>query len=318
MKNFILIIMLFLGFQIAHAQDQTAVFSHYHITPILISPAAAGFSESHQIQMNVRTQWVGFPGAPKTYGVSYNGPIGSTFGFGTGILSESIGNLTNFRYQMNFALRVKPRNTKFKGAFGFSTEFFRQRLANSVVENEFYEDGDEVIDQAIDGRRIFDASMGFWGSYGDARTDKGLTYFGLTFSNLIVAKVGDIATTGDNQGSFFKFVIFNVGHIFDVDAYNFKLEPSLMIRSLQNVPFQADFNIKGSFLEEKLVAGLSYRSGSGDAIGLLLGTKVSSFNLFYSYDVSFSRFQKYNSGSHEVTIAFDFKSGKKKYDRSRY
>ncbi|RMG79230.1 MAG: type IX secretion system membrane protein PorP/SprF, partial [Bacteroidetes bacterium] len=305
MKNLLPLIAILFCLQIAHAQEQIAVFSHYHISPILISPAAAGFSESHQIQMNARTQWVGFPGAPKTYAVNYNGPVGSTFGFGAGVLSESIGNITNFRTQLNFALRLQPRNSKLKGAFGFSTEFYRRKLADSVRDSEFFEPDDEIILQSIDGSRIFDASMGVWGTYGDPKYDRGLTYFGLTFSNLVVAKVGDIATTAENQGSFFKFVIFNVGHIFDVDAYNFKLEPSLMIRSVQNVPFQADFNIKGSFLDEKLVAGLSYRSGSGDAIGLLLGTKVSSFNLFYSYDVSFSRFQKYNSGSHEVTIAFD-------------
>lgn len=310
MKNLILFIGLMLSIHIAQGQEQTAVFSHYHLNPILISPAAAGFSGAHHIQMNVRTQWVGFPGAPKTYGVSYNGPVGSTFGFGAGLLSESIGNVTNFRYQMNFALRLKMRD--FKGAFGFSTEFHRKKLAESVREGIFFEEDDEIIMEAIDGRRVFDASMGFWGSYKDA------TYFGLTFSNLIVAKIGDIATTTENQGSFFKFVIFNIGHVFDVDAYNFKLEPSLLIRSIQNVPFQADFNIKGSFLNDMLVAGLSYRSGSGDAIGILLGTKVTSFNLYYSYDVSFSRFQKYNSGSHEVTVAFDFKSGKKKYDRSNY
>lgn len=318
MKNIILIISLLFCVAITQSNAQSTGFfgGHYNVAPILISPASAGFSETHQIMMNARTQWVGFPGAPKTYIVNYNGPIGSTFGFGAGFLSETIGNITNFGYKMNFALRVQPRNTKFKGAFGFSTEFNRQRLADSVRESEFFESGDEIIMQAIDGRRIFDASMGVWGTYGDSKFDKGLTYFGLTFSNLIVAKVGDIASTNDNQGSFFKFVVFNVGHIFDVEQYNFKLEPSLMIRSLQNVPFQVDFNIKGSFLQEKLVAGLSYRSGSGDAVALLLGTKVESFNLYYSYDVSFSRFQKYSSGSHEVTIAFDFKSGKKKYDRS--
>ena len=60
MKKLITIALVVIGFQWATAQDE-AVFTHYHINPILINPAHAGFTELHHIQMNLRNQWAGFP-----------------------------------------------------------------------------------------------------------------------------------------------------------------------------------------------------------------------------------------------------------------
>jgi hypothetical protein len=78
-----------------------------------------------------------------------------------------------------------------------------------------------------------------------------------------------------------------------------------MVRSIRDTPQQFDINLKAGFLEEQLIAGLSYRS-LGSA-GLLLGTKLPSFHLYYSYDISFQRFQKFSTGTHEVTLALSFK-----------
>ncbi len=50
---------------------------------------------------------------------------------------------------------------------------------------------------------------------------------------------------------------------------------------------------------------------AGGAAGLLLGTKLPSFHLYYSYDISFQRFQKFSTGTHEVTLAFSFKKKEK-------
>ena len=56
------------------AQEQ-ATYSQYQIFPVLINPALTGFQEKHEVLMNVRSQWSGFPGAPKGYTLMYNGPF---------------------------------------------------------------------------------------------------------------------------------------------------------------------------------------------------------------------------------------------------
>ena len=116
-------------------------------------------------------------------------------------------------------------------------------------------------------------------------------------------RLDDIVTT-DVSESFFKYYTFNFGHKFELYDLNLTLEPSLLIRNIRDADFMMDFNLMAGFMEEKFIAGLSYRNLG--ALGILLGTKLSAFHLFYSYDVSFQRFQQYSIGTHEVTVAFSF------------
>ncbi len=300
---------------IGQAQQQNAgnttttlstVFSHYHLNPILINPAVAGFNEYHTLQMNIRNQWTGFDGAPKDYLIGYNGPIGKTLGLGANILAEDVGSQSIFRFQLNYAFRYELRGVKL--AAGFSTDFYTVKEANSILESPLYESGDVAIENAVEGNRVFDASLGFWSTFKDN------TFVGLTFDNLVVAKIGEIES-GDPQGSLFRFVILTFGHKFDVEPYNFTIEPSMMLQRIKDKPFQADFNLKGSFINDQLIAGLSYRAGLGGAVGLLLGTRLDVFRLYYSYDVAFQNVQQYNGGTHEVTLAFDFDGGRRRFER---
>ena len=52
------------------------------------------------------------------------------------------------------------------------------------------------------------------------------------------------------------------------------------------------------------IAGLTFRPSTDGAAVCLLGTKINQFSLFYSYDLSFSNFQRYNGGSHELSVAY--------------
>ncbi len=307
MKKLILLIAAVFALQFAWSQEQSAVFTHYFVNPILISPAAAGFNENHQIHMNVRSQWTGFPESPKSYGIGYNGPIGKTLGLGVGVMSENLGNMTNTRLQLNYAFRYELKNVKF--AAGFSTEFLTKRVAESVMQSPLYDQDDDIIQNAVDGNKVFDASLGAFATF------KKNTFVGVTFPNLVVAKIGEIET-GQNEGSLFKYSIITFGHEFEVEPYNFKLKPSVLVYNIKDKPLQIDFNMLGSFINDKLMAGVSVRAGTGGATGILLGTNVDVFKLFYSYDLTFQKFQKYNSGSHELTLLFSFERGKKRYDRT--
>ncbi|MCB9284928.1 MAG: PorP/SprF family type IX secretion system membrane protein [Lewinellaceae bacterium] len=300
MKRFFLLLVILGGLQTLRAQDP-AIFNHYIVSPILINPSYAGFEEVHVLQGNFRNQWTGFPGAPVTYGFNYNGPIGRTLGVGFAVQGENIASITRFRFQLNYAFRYKiGENVKI--AAGFSTEFSNLQLNNAALQNPFYETGDDLINAFNKGESILDATLGVNASFKDN------TYIGLSFPNLIVAKISDIES-GNPQGAFFKFFIFNLGHRFQFDN-GFSFEPSLMMRQVMDVPFNLDFNAKVGFLEDRFIAGLSYRTGVGGALGVLLGTEFDQFRLFYSYDLSFQQFQQYNSGAHELTIAL--RLGKKR------
>ena len=302
MKKLLFLVTLFFAVQFAVTAQDEAIYTHYHIDQSLINPAANGFKTVHRIQLNYRDSWTGFPDAPKTYAFRYNGPIGKTFGFGAAVRSEKLASLNRFR--VNLAYAFKYNINKFKFAGGFSTEFQQIRLNNAAFSKpSLFEGGDPLLDNLRDGDMIFDAAFGFYGEYNEA------TFFGLSFPNLVRAKLDDIVdpTVG---GSFLEYYLFSFGHRF-VTNENFTLVPSMLIKKVRDVPFQVDFNLRGDFLQEKLVAGVTYRTGTGGTLGLLLGTKISALRLYYSYDVYLEKFQRYNTGSHEVTLSFEFDPSKK-------
>lgn len=300
MKKWLLLIILASITRWVSAQDE-AIFMHYIVSPILINPSAAGFNEGMTAQLNARAQWTGFEDSPKTYGALINTPIGRTFGLGVGVLSESAAQLNRMRVQLNYGFRFRIKEN-FKLGVGFSTEFQRMVVDNGITGNNFFQAGDRLLDDFLNGRGVFDATVGVYGTYLDN------TFAGLTFNNLVRNRLDEIAGE-DANSSVFQYYSFNVGHRFDLADLNVTLEPSLLLRQIKDVPFQMDINLKAGFLDDQLIAGVSYRSLG--ALGILLGTKVSGFNLYYSYDVSFQRFQRYNTGSHELTLAFTIKKKEK-------
>jgi len=293
-KSILFVIGLFLVSLTTYGQEQQSAFTHYHINPVLINPAAAGLSGDQNIFLHARNQWSGFPGAPKTFAASYDAPIGKTFGLGAAIYSENIASISQFRAALNYAFRYQL--DKLKIGFGFSTEFSQMSLDGGVLSDQHYDAGDVRIEDGVDGINHFDASLGFYGVYNDQ------TFFGISFPNIIMARLDGNPSSGNDDPE--GYYSFNFGHRFKSNEYGFTLEPSILLRRARNVPFQADINLKGYFLEDRLIGGLSYRGGSRGAMGLLIGSKFSNFAFYYSFDVSFQGFQQHSGGAHEITLAF--------------
>ena len=292
------------------AAQEEAIYSQYYINPVLINPSYAGFSEVHRVQMGIRNQWSGFPTSPKTYGIFYNGPIGPVLGLGASVTSDNLAALSKLRMQLNYAFRYTFEDLKVSA--GFSTSFQTMRLSDAGLQNEqIYDQGDRLINKAVDGTSVFDAALGFYASYKDQ------TFGGLSFPGLVRARLDDISTEAEKSSQFKDFILF-MGHDFKISEYDFVVTPSIAIRKINNVPFGIDFNVKGQFLDDRLIAGASYRGGAGGAAGVLLGTSLQFMQLYYSYDLAFQRFQKYNAGSHEFTVAFDFEGARRtQYNRYR-
>lgn len=285
---------------------EEALFTHYTLNPALINPGATGFHGGSQAFMNIRSSWAGFPGAPNTYALSYNGALGKVLGLGASILSENIASLTSFRFMGGIGTRFDITKD-LKVAGGLSFEVSQRRLSDAILENEFYDVADPIVEANIDGVRFFDMAFGFFSSYKDK------TYFGASFPNMILSKLDDISSTsGDEESTFLKSMIFQLGH--KIALGETILEPSLAYFDINDAPWRIDINLLAHFFEEKFTVGGSYRlsegpfdpSNPGDA-GLLMGLQVTAFKIYYSYNYSLLQFQSYNGGSHEVSIAFDFK-----------
>ncbi|MFK7775976.1 MAG: PorP/SprF family type IX secretion system membrane protein [Saprospiraceae bacterium] len=308
MKKLLLLIACFSFLAINSNAQYEAIFSHYQVNKLLINPATAGFDqENHNLFMNVRNQWSGFTGAPESYSLSYNGPIGKSLGLGALVFTEKVAAFTRYRMQLSYAFRYDINQTKL--GFGMSTEFNRTRLDNSILNDPLYDNGDQIIEDGVDGYRNFDASFGAYLELPEG------TFFGLSMPNLINNKLDEIA--GESSGGLFNYYLFNAGHRFAIDEKKITIEPSILIKKVRTVPFLMDLNVKAGFLDEKLIAGLTYRMGDGGALAFLVGTKYKSLQFYYSYDAFMGDFQQYNSGSHEITIAYKIKRKTGGFDRSK-
>jgi len=299
MKKLLLAVVCFLTIQSGlNAQDE-AIYSQYIFHPILVNPAYAGFKQDYELLFNFRNTHASFPGAPRTYTLSFNGPIAPKLGFVGLLFNDKAGDLNKFKGQAGLAYKFDLGTVKLNA--GLAAQFQKIQLANGAILDSGIDPSDPLIRAAADGLNFFNTSIGIYGEQSEK------LFFGISVVDLVRTRIDDIQSISD-QNSFFKYFNAWVGYRWNVANYNFTVEPSIMIKRLRNVPFQTDLNLKMSFLDEQLFGGVSYSIGGFSKTSFMLGTRINSFKLFYSYDVALEDFQKYNNGSHELSLSFMIKS----------
>ncbi len=282
----------------AYSQEQ-AVYSQYQVFPILVNPGYTGFQDQHEFVGNARNTWTGFPGQPTNFTVMYSGPVGDKLALGGGIFSESVGDINTLKLQLNYAFRFRIQKAKI--GLGLSTEFLNRRADPELLNHPLVDPNDDVLESLTDGEQMFDASVGAHVLY-DERL-----FVSVSLPNTVRARLDEVPVAGPREtGSLFEHYIFQLGYIVNMKSQNYKLIPSLAFRQIRDTPFQVDLNLQGRFLDDKLIAGLTYRPSSEGSVVFLIGSKYKQLQLFYSYDVAFSKFQSYNGGSHELSVACTF------------
>ncbi len=304
MKKIIFSLALSLYSLCAFAQE-SAVYSQYQVFPILVNPGYTGFQDKHEFLVNARRSWLGFTGTPSSYTFMYSAPIGDKLALGGGVFAENMGDISTVKLQLNYAFRFKIQKAVI--GMGLSTEFIRRGLNNSLLNDRLVEPGDQVLEDWASGQQIFDATLGIHTLY-DNRF-----FASLALPNTVRARLDQLPGTdpGGNEG-LLSYYIFQLGYILDVPKQNFKFIPSLAVRNMRDVPYQIDVNLQGRFLEEKLIAGLTFRPSTGGSMAFLLGSKYKQFQILYSYDVSFGPFQQYSIGSHELSVGYSLDRKKPK------
>jgi len=292
--------------QTASAQEE-AIYRQYFLNPMLVNPATVGADrEHHNLSMNLRSAFSSFPDSPKSYALSYNGPVGKQVGLGGLIFSENIADITRFRGQIAYSMGIDVKEIKLRA--GLSLEYQRMALSNSVMNSDLFDSGDMTVLDNINGRKFFDTSLGLFGEYKDI-------YFGYAAPNLIRTVTDEIE--GQDDGGNFKYFILQAGGRFAINDNKVKLEPSIILRNVRNVDTHVDISMMASFLNEQFITGALFRAGAGNSVGFLLGTKYNTLKFIYSYDILIDDFQSYNGGSHEITVGFEFGRKEGGFDRSR-
>lgn len=303
MKRIIIFIVAAFALNTLSAQiryfDERYISTLSFLNPVLINPGATGNQGVHRLSINYKNKWATFPGSPKSFIASYDGPVAERLGFGVMFVSDSNGSLETNKVQGSVAYAINSPTNRISA--GFSGEYIKHGLSGDVPFHQLIDSGDEIIGQRIAGESFFDVSLGAQGVY------DGVITYGLTLPSLVSSRLTDNALNEFDREMGY---ILNVGYIYKRSDADVTLEPSVFVKSVNNVPFHADINLLGRFVEDKFRGGVTYTVGADQKLGFIIGTTINSMNFTYGYNASRHEFQTYNNGSHELSLSFDIGSKK--------
>jgi type IX secretion system PorP/SprF family membrane protein len=307
-KKIIAGIFISLGSFSLHAQ-QIPMYTHYMYNTLSVNPAYAGSREALSITALHRSQWVGFSGAPMTQTLTMHSPVASEhIGLGLSFTNDKIGPVNNTSIFGSFAY-IMQLTKRSKLALGLSggTNILQADLEALDLDVE----GDPAF---VDIRNRATANFGFGAYYSMKRF-----YAGLSVPNLIENNYSTVTLNNGSQSlaKEERHYFFIAGAMLDITP-NVAFKPTTLIKYTPKAPSQIDLTAAFVFNERLLLGGM-YRSG--DAVGALVGFNLSpQFYVGYSFDWSYGvRTFKYNQGSHEIVLRYDFIfPGRKQIDSPRY
>jgi len=305
-KEILLAIFLTLGSLTIHAQ-QTPMYTHYMYNTLGVNPAYAGSRDALTVTALHRSQWVGFNDAPITQTLTMHSPLyNEHIGVGLSLVNDKIGPTNNTSVYAYYAYRVNLTE-RAKLAFGLSAgaSMFNANLSSVELDQQ----ADPVFQNDIVNH--VSPNFGFGVYYSRERFYAGLSIPFLLQNNYTEKyEYNKTIFTNVNHRHYF----FIAGTLINISD-NLAFKPTTLVKMTPAAPIQLDLTTSFVIMK-KLLIGAMYRTG--DSFGGLVGLNINDqLHLGYSYDWSHGlETGKYNSGSHEIVLRYDFIFSSKKQIRS--
>jgi len=272
--------------------QQEPMFTQYMDNLLVINPAFAGSKDVGNVLLLARNQWVSFDGAPSTQSLAYHTPIkGKKIGLGFSIVNDKIGpqKMTGLYFDYAYFLKVSETYKMGLGLKG-SVSFYRANLTDLITISP-----DPIFDNDIYENFLPNLGIGMY-LYSDD------TYLGLSIPKLIENKITreDVST---GYMSVQKMHVYLMGgKKFDINE-NLKFKAFTMLKWVKGAP--ASLDITGLVgLKEKFWLGAMVRFGA--SYGFLAQFRpTQKMMIGYSFDLTISDLNSFNSGSHEILFSYD-------------
>ena len=278
--------------------QQEPLFAQYLSNAYLINPAIAGSQGQHSVNAFYRWQWVNFPGAPRTYGINYQGNFNELHGVGALLFNDVTGPTWRWGAKASYAFHMPLADKKMRLSMGLGGRLARNLVRTNAIT--FIDPNDQAVVNAGDGVTSGDAEFGLH-FYAPK------FFVGFSAPNLIQTKIdfGDDMGLRNPVGYGYRHYFAYAGYRIDWAEKGVVFEPSVMFKYVRGVQPQLDGGVMVRFLENQLAFGAFYRSPGflSFQCRFLFDRK---FPLLLSFDVATSRFQQYSLGATEVFMGYEF------------
>ena len=289
-------------FSMSVQAQQLPQFSQYIFNGLHINPAYAGYKGDGYIQTTYRSQWINFPGAPKT--LSFTADLSANegrMGFGVTYLKDRIGLTESNLGMLTYSYRIATGDRSML-SLGVSA---------GISEYAFDPTGMVTVnpDPLLPSSRVAATSPNL---------NTGLFYHsdnfyaGLSAYNLIGRRAllrQDIAVAFHD----FHYYLTFGGMVRIADEV--QLKPSVLIKHVKGSPTSYDLNAMFLF-REKVWLGGSFRSNvrvfedqlqedlsKRNAVALVMEYFVlPSMRIGYAYDYNLNALNSYRTESHELSV----------------
>ncbi len=302
-------VFLLLGLTGVLLGQQDPQFNLYQFNPLIINPAYAGARDAVCAVANVRNQWVGMDGAPKTNALSVHAPVlNKNVGVGLTILNDRMGprNLTGF--YGNFAYIAKL-NQKWKFSLGLNMGYNRFQFNYHEITFKYADATSNLSDL---NRGALDFNSGIY-----LRSNS--FFFGFSATHMGARKIIEISDTSTGRSYSYRLRthhFITAGKSFVINE-NFVFAPTILFRSVSGLRNKGngDLNLN-FFIYNKMWLGLFIRGGYGP--GFLMQYYINpQFKVGYSFDMG-TRDARRLGPSHEVTVGYEFRTNKSKIISPRF
>ncbi|MBV1923437.1 MAG: type IX secretion system membrane protein PorP/SprF [Flavobacteriaceae bacterium] len=301
-KTTLLVLLLSILYADFASAQQDPQYTQYMYNMNVVNPAYAGSKESLHLTALYRNQWSGIADNPVTFTFSAHSPIGDKVGLGLSAIKDELGPISETNVYVDFSYTLQLSES-FNLALGLKAGATFHDVGLSTLDLQ--DEGDPFFSQDINNTYPNIGAGAFL--YNDN------FYLGFSVPNMLNSVHLD--ENGLKYGSETNHYFGTAGYVFQVTE-NFKLKPSVMVKTAFDAPISYDGNLNALFYE-KFEIGASYRLD--DSFSGMVGFQVNpNIRIGYAYDRVMSDIKSVADASHEVIINFDLNFKKRTLKSPRY
>lgn len=268
--------------------QQNAQYTQYMYNTGVINPGYSVSRGTASLTGLHRSQWVGVDGAPSTQTFNFDTSfMNRNTGLGVAVVNDAAGPAKQTGIAVNYAYRLDlSRNYTLSFGISGSFDFLNVDVSKLIPgQSENIASINESNPNVGVGAFLYSENV----------------YFGLSAPRLLRSTYFDSVkvTSLDVLPHFYAIG----GVVFDL-SNSVQFKPAVLVKAVSGAPIAADLSANFLF-NDKLTLGAAYRWDA--AASLLAGFQITDNLLIgYAYDKDTSSLGRYNNGSHEVFIKFNF------------